>query len=99
MSPLTSRAVRLLSHVDQPPNNNNMENVKRRKHLEKQAEILEKELARGEVKVKRLLKDLEEKDNKIQKEKLKIKRIEKLEKRIEDQLKIISQLSNDLAKL
>ena len=76
-----------------------MENVKRRKHLEKQAEILEKELARGEVKVKRLLKDLEEKDNKIQKEKLKIKRIEKLEKRIEDQLKIISQLSNDLAKL
>ena len=96
MSPLTSRAVQL---VDQPPNSNNMENVKRRKHLEKQAEILEKELARGEVKVKRLLKDLEEKDNKIQKEKLKIKRIEKLEKRIEDQLKIISQLSNDLAKL
>ena len=92
-----SRAKQL--HVDQSPAVNNMENAKRCKQLEKQAEILEKKLARGEFEVKKLLQDMKEKDDKIQKGKLKIKRMEKLEKKIEDQLKIISQRSNDLAKL
>ena len=80
-----------------------MENVKRRNELEKQAEILEKKLAKGEANVKKIMQDMEETDAKIQKERMNIKRIEKLEKEIDIQiqmdkmnLKSIEELEKDI---